>query len=228
MANKMRYAAAVLLLLILPFANLRGQEKRKEKEDIRVPKEVLVCPRTAADFEMKMKEYFDWLDSFRFPHSAAAMSKEYPACKEIHPGAIKEKLYMMKAVATDPDLEEATRLPRTWYMKIYNAALELVKASEILRGVYSVPNEKRFLAAKQQYIAAISQQKKIYADPPKKIAKEAYEEICKQNKARRKKDYIVWYKKQQAEAAKKYQAATDKASAKKKPKKKPAAEETEE
>lgn len=226
MLNKTRHAAAVLALLILPFAFVSGQEKKK-KDEIRIPKEVLVCPKTAADFEMKMKEYFDWLDSFRFPRSAAAMSKEYPACKEIHPGAVREKLFAIKAVATDPDLEEATRLPRTWYMEIYNASLDLVKASEVLRGVYSVPNEKRFQSAKQRYVAAISQQKDIFARPPKKIAKETYEEICKQNKARRKKEYILWYKKQQAETAKKYQAATDRAAAQKKPKKKPAAEETE-
>lgn len=204
-----------IVFIILLFAALfmipcYGQGKRKKKEP-EMPKELLYPQVQPQYFEEQLDKFVkEWICKFQFPANAKSFKANFRDCQHLTPGAIQQGLLGFRNIAMHPDLEEVTRLPRSWYIEIFNAALPLEQASKKLLNVSLIPSEQKFQESKAMFIAAATKVLAIYEKKPKKIAKEKYEEICAKNKARRKKEWLENYKKQQAELAKKRAAKKNK------------------
>ena len=199
------------------------------KDEIRVPSEALRPYYTPEDFSGKLKKFRNWLESIQLPASGAEFQRRAKDFDNITIGDVQTQLMSLRSLATDPDLEEVTRLPRSWYGQIYNAALSLLNSAETLNGIKILCEERNYRTAKKIWEEAVEETLAVLDKPPKKLSKEALEPIIAKNRERRRKEYIKWYREKQAEElrkAKEKAAAGGKTKKGDKPKKK--SKETEE
>lgn len=224
----MKTDAKHLLFLLLFSVFLPGMilAQGSRKEDIRVPAEALVAHIPPKLFTDELKAFKEWLGSVELPPTAAEYQRRASDFSATSPGSIQEKLTRFRSVATNPDLEEVTKLPRTWYKQIFNAALPLQSVAETLNSQKTIPVERQYQAAKKVWTAAVEETLAVIDKPPKKLSKEALEPIIAKNRERRKKEYIKWYKAKQAAELKKAKEEAAKKKSGGKPKKK--SKETEE
>lgn len=209
--------AAFLLTPGILSAQQRGAGKR---EDIRVPSGALVPFYTPDYFSGKLKKFKTWLEAVQLPPSGAEFKKRAKEFSVISDGNVRTKLLDMRGLAMEPDLEEVTKLPRSWYAQIYNAARPLQVAAEALNENKIVVEERRYQTAKKVWNETVENVLAVLEKPPKKLSREELEIIAAKNRDRRRKEYIKWYRAKQAEEQKK---AREKAAGKKmtdKPKKK--------
>lgn len=173
------------------------------KDEIRVPSEALRPYYTPEDFSGKLKKFRNWLESIQLPASGAEFQRRAKDFDNITIGDVQTQLMSLRSLATDPDLEEVTRLPRSWYGQIYNAALPLLNSAETLNGIKILCEERNYRTAKKIWEEAVEETLAVLDKPPKKLSKEALEPIIAKNRERRRKEYIKWYRMKQAEDLKK-------------------------
>ena len=203
---KINRSGIVLLLIVLPailpntalFAQGSGRS-----EEIRVPSEALRPYYKPEDFSGKLKEFRNWLEAIQLPASGAEFQKRAKDFDNITIGDVRTKLMSLRDLATDPDLEEVSRLPRSWYEKIFNAALPLQSSVETLNGIKILCEERNYQAAKRAWERAAAETLAIMSKPPKKLSSEDLSAIAAKNRERRRKEYIKWYREKQAEELRK-------------------------
>ena len=223
-------ASKLFFLLLLTAFLLPGTilaQGGKKDDEIRVPAEALRPPYTKSHFDDELKNFKTWLESIgQLPATGEEFKRRAQEFSEASETHISLQLRNMRSIATNPDLEEVTKLPRSWYGQIYNAALPLQSAVKILNGIKVVCVEQKYQAAKKEWTAAVEETLAVIDKPPKKLSKEALEPIIAKNRERRKKEYIKWYKAKQAAELKKAKEEAAKKKSGGKPKKK--SKETEE
>ena len=202
--DRIIFSASLLLTALLTPGILSAQQKGSgKKEEIRVPFAALE-PFYAADyFSGELKNFRKWLKSVELPATGEEFKRRVADFDATSSGNVQIQLMNLRDLAMDPDLEEVTKLPRSWYSQIYNAALPLQKASEVLINVRTFCEERQYRAAKKIWEDAVEETLAVLDKPPKKLSKEALEPIVAKNRERRRKEYIKWYRMKQAEDLKK-------------------------
>lgn len=203
--DRIIFSASLLLTALLTPGILSAQQKGSgKKEEIRVPAEALVPHFQADYFSEHLKDFRKWLKSIELPASGAEFQKRAADFDAASSGNVRIHLvYLRNLVATHPDLEEVTKIPRSWYGQIYNAALPLQSASEGLDSIKNLCVERQYQAAKKAWEEAAEETLAVLDKPPKKLSKEALEVIAAKNRERRRKEYIKWYREKQAEELRK-------------------------
>lgn len=205
------FASLLLTALLTPELLSAQQKGSGKKEEIRVPSEALAPHFQAEFFSAQLKDLRKTLKSTELPATGAEFQKRADEFSAISSGKIRTRLvYLRDLIAMHPDVEEVTKLPRSWYGQIYNAALPLQDASEALDSVKDLCVERKYQAAKNAWEQAVEETLAILEKPPKKLSKEALEPIVAKNRERRRKEYIKWYRVKQAEEQ---QKAKEKAAA---------------
>ena len=190
--------ATALLFMVLLTALLSGPAlfaQGSKNENIRVPSEALK-PAYAKDyFDGGMKNFKVWLESLaQLPAGGEEFKRRAREFGEISPSSVSLQLMNMRSIATNPDLEEVTKLPRSWYAQIYNSALRLQSAERTLVGMKVFCVEEDYQKARRVWVSAVAETLSIIAKPPKKLSAEKLEVIAAENRERRKKEYIQQYK----------------------------------
>ncbi len=227
--DRIIFSASLLLTALLTPGILSAQQKGSgKKEEIRVPSEALLPHFQAEFFSGQLKELRKTLKSIELPATGAEFQKRADDFSSISSGKIRTRLvYLRDLIATHPDVEEVTKLPRSWYGQIYNAALPLQSAAEGLDSIKDLCVERNYQAAKRAWEDAVEETLAVLDKPPKKLSKEALEPIIAKNRERRRKEYIKLYRMKQAAEAQKAKEKEAAAGKKKgdKPKKKSKEEE---
>lgn len=200
----------IILTGLLPGTPLMAQNSKRD--EVRVPSEALKTAYTKEYFDGELKNFKAWLETALLPATGAEFRRQAKEYGDISIGRISLRLSNLRSLATNPDLEEVTRLPRSWYARIYNAALPMQSVVKVLTSVKASPDEKSYQAARRTWDAAVEETLDIIGKQPKKISKEEWEIVCAKNRERRKKEYIKWYRAKQVEDLKK---AKEKAAGKK-------------
>lgn len=214
----------MILAAMLSGSALLAQGSRKD--EIRIPSEALKPAYSKTYFEENLQNFKTWLEAAsQLPPTGEEFKRRAREFDDISVGTVSLQLTNMRSIATNPDLEESTRLPRSWYAQMYNAALPMQSAAEILNSAKFFCEEKSYQKAKRIWVNAIGETLSVMENQPKKISKEEWERICAANRERRRKDYIKQYKAKQAEELRK---AREKAAGRKTDRPKRTTEETEE
>lgn len=193
--------AAFLLTPGMLSAQRRGSGKR---EEIRIPPQALEPAWTKEYFDDNLKNFKVWLESLaQLPPTGAELKSRAGDFKELSASSVQVHLAGMQNLAANPDLEEVTRLPRSWYARIYNAALPLQTLVETLNSVKVFGSSQNYASTKGAWEKAVAEALELLGKPPKKLSREELEVIKAQNRERRKKEYIKSYRAKQAEERKK-------------------------
>lgn len=217
---------ASLFLALAAMLSSTALFAQSRSEKIRVPADALKPVYSKEYFDDNLKDFKTWLKSLsELPPTGAEFQKRAQEFGEASDSRVSLQLRNMRLLATNPDLEEVTKLPRSWYFRIYNAALPLQTAVKILAGTKVVCVEQKYQLAKKMWEDAVEETLAILEKPPKKLSAEALSAIAAKNKERREKEYIKWYREKQAEEQRK---AKEKAAGKTKKGDKPKKKETEE
>ena len=202
------------LLFLIMAVMLSGSAlfaQSSKKEDIRVPPEALKPAWTKDYFDDNLKNFKVWLASLaQLPAGGGEFKRRAREFGEISPSSVSLQLMNMRSIATNPDLEEVTKLPRSWYAQIYNAALPLQTAARTLVGMKVFCVEEDYQKARRIWINAVAETLALIDNPPKKLSKKKLDEIAAKNRERRKREYIKMYKARQSEGGAPRRKGSDK------------------
>ena len=195
--NKKFFIAVCLLLAGVMLSPCYGQQNRNRKKarEPEVPKMVLLPSVSKDYFEKRVNAYLDWVDSLV---DAPVTVREYTAnprkYKFLSSSEIRQKILEYKALIQHPDLEEVTGQSRSWYIRIYNASLPMIKAADLIHGMRSVPSAQKYAQARKMLHNAMNAVLDISEkSKPEKLARRNLNEIIKRNQERRKTEWLKWY-----------------------------------
>ena len=194
--NKKFFITVCLLLAGLMLSPCYGQQNRNRKaKEPEVPKMALLPSVSKDYFEKRVNAYLDWVDSMA---DAPATVREYTAnprkYKFMSSSEIRQKILEYKSLVQHPDLEEVTGHSRGWYVRIYNASLPMIKASDLFHGIRSVPSAQKYASALGMLHGAMNAVLDISEKTkPEKMARRDLVAVIKQNQERRKTAWLKWY-----------------------------------
>ena len=194
--NKKFFITVCLLLAGLILSPCYGQQNRSRKaKDPEVPKMALLPAVPKDYFEKRVNAYLDWVDSLA---DAPATVREYGSnprkYKFMSASEIRQKILEYKSLVQHPDLEEVTGHSRSWYIRIYNASLPLIKAADLIQSMRSVPSEQKYNTARNMLHNAMNAVLDISEkSKPEKMARRDLVPVIKKNQERRKEEWLKWY-----------------------------------
>lgn len=191
--------AALLLMPGTLSAQRRGSGKR---EEIRIPAAALRPFHTEDFFSDEVKAFKTCLESLELPPSLAEFQRRADDFAPVIGNEFRVRFMNFRSIALHPDVEEVTRISRSWYERVLDAAQPILTVAPSLNNMMESSDDRRYQAvkkvlenAKAETLALLKKQKKL--------SKEELEIIAGKNRERRKKEYIKWYRAKQAEEQKK-------------------------
>lgn len=215
MKNKIFAVVCLLLagMILIPCYGQQNRRVRRAKEP-EVPKMALLPKVSKTHFEQNVNKFLDWVDSL---HDAPATVREYGVnprkYKFMSPSEIKQKVLGFRSLIQHPDLEEVTGYSRNWYIRIYNAALPMIQASDVIYGMRSMPSAQKYNSALALLHKSMNAVLDASETKPQRLTRDQLIQITNKNRERRKKEWLKWYyadQKRKALEAKKAPAVKDK------------------
>jgi hypothetical protein len=195
MKNKLFVILCLLFagVLLIPCYGQQNRRVRRAKEP-EVPKMALLPKVSKTHFEQNVNKFLDWVDSL---HDAPATVREYSVnprkYKFMSPSEIKQKVLGFRSLIQHPDLEEVTGHSRNWYIRIYNAALPMIQASDVIYGMRSMPSAQKYNSALASLHKSMNAVLDASETKPQRLSREQLIRITNQNRERRKKEWLKWY-----------------------------------
>lgn len=204
------FASLLMAALLTPELLSAQQKGSGKKEEIRVPSEAMMSPFSSEYFSDELKKFKTWLKSTQLPETEEDFRRDVAFQDALSETNVNLRLVTILSLATNPDLEEVTKLPKSWFGRIYNTALPLQNAARALFDAKVQNAERKYQAAKNAWEQAVEETLAVLNKPPKKLSTEELSVISAKNRERRRKEYIKWYRVKQAEEQ---QKAKEKAAA---------------